>query len=71
MSRVRSARGEIVDFDVLKIKQQLTDNTVVLKPKKNFLDRKISKKVKQAKQPLVQEPVVTTPATPENSEEAK
>lgn len=68
MSRVRSARGEIVDFDVLKIKQQLASNAVVVKPKKNFLDRKLAKKVKQAAQPSVAQPVDTTPAKSDNKE---
>ena len=50
MTKVRSARGELVDFDILKIKNQLKDSKgIEVKTKSNFLDKRLSKKIRQPK----------------------
>jgi len=58
---VRSARGELVDFDLLKIKQQIATapKTQVVKAREDFIDqkfkRRIKKLTKKATQPIVEE----------------
>lgn len=65
MGKTRSARGQIVDFDLLKIKQALVTQAdkVDVKAKSNFLDRRLSKKLAKAVPPKAKtvedQPVVT------------
>lgn len=55
MSRkVRSARGEIVDFDLLQIKNQLASASepVEVKQRQQFVEHRLKKKTKKAEQIL-------------------
>lgn len=56
-ARARSARGELVDFDILKIKQQLANNPIQIgtQERRRFIDEKDGVKPK----------VVTTSPSPE------
>ena len=48
-SDVRSARGELVNFDLLKIKQQMADipKPVVVEARENFVDNKFKRQLKR------------------------
>jgi ribosomal protein S21 len=50
MSKVRSAKGEIVDFDLLKIKQQMqtTPKPVEVKAREDFIEKRLKRR--QARQ---------------------
>ncbi len=54
MPRVKSAKGKVIDFDLLKIKRQLDKKpiTIDVKARQNFIDqkarRRLRKIVKQA-----------------------
>jgi hypothetical protein len=54
---VRSARGEKVDFDLLKIKQQIASapKTTDVKARENFIDQKFKRRLKK----LVRETAAT------------
>lgn len=45
---VRSARGDIVDFDLLKIKQQLASTVapVEVRSRENFIEKRLKRKLK-------------------------
>lgn len=49
---VRSARGTMVNFDLLKIKQQLAlaPKTTEVKARENFIDAKFKRRLKKAQQ---------------------
>jgi hypothetical protein len=49
---VRSARGEVVDFDLLKIKQQMAaaPKTTNVKAREDFIDQKFKRRLKKMKQ---------------------
>jgi hypothetical protein len=59
--RIRSARGEIVDFDILTIKQQIANGkstkqeepAVEVKRQENFIDKRAKRRIIKA----VQKPV--------------
>jgi hypothetical protein len=55
MKQVKSARGVKVDFDLLKIKQDLGNAkpTIDVGERKKFIDAKLSRKLKKAKNALV------------------
>lgn len=55
MSKTRSAKGEIVDFDRLKIKQQLSGQPVTLdvKAREDFIDKKLRRRNRRIKQATV------------------
>lgn len=52
--KVRSARGEMVDFDLLKIKQQIAAGQAptTVKNRQEFIDSKIRRRVKKAPVPI-------------------
>ena len=55
MTKVRSARGQIVDFDLLKIKQEIEGNAippVAVKARQDFIDNRIKRRIKAAKAEL-------------------
>jgi hypothetical protein len=58
MPRTRSAKGQLVDFDLLKIRQKLAAQPVSIdvKAREDFIDKKLSRrrmrKVKTANTPL-------------------
>lgn len=47
----RSARGELVDFDLLKIKQQMaaTPTPPPVAARENFIDQRFKRRLKKAK----------------------
>lgn len=49
---VRSARGTMVNFDLLKIKQQIASapKTTEVKARENFIDAKFKRRLKKAQQ---------------------
>lgn len=57
MSKVRSARGEMVNFDALKIKEQLADRPAPLevKAREDFVDRRLKRRAKRKAQQMVTE----------------
>ncbi len=63
--KVRSARGEMVDFDLLKIKEQIasTPKTVDVQAREAFIDKKLRRRIKKVKkvdkQEVVVEPTIT------------
>lgn len=52
MSKIKSARGEIVDLDLLKIKQQISaaPKTTDVTAREDFIDSKLKRRLKRAKQ---------------------
>ena len=46
---VKSARGQLVDFDLLKIKQQMASapKTTNVKAREDFIDRKFKRRIKK------------------------
>jgi hypothetical protein len=59
----RSARGVVVDFDLLKIKQQIATapKTTDVKARETFIDQKFKRRLKRLTQEVVA-PVRTEPA---------
>ncbi len=53
--KVRSAKGEMVDFDLLKIKEQIASAppTTDVQARQNFVDKRLRRRVKKA-QPVEQ-----------------
>jgi len=51
--RIRSAKGETVDFDLLHIKQQMTSTkpTKSVRARQDFIDRRLRRKIKKAPVP--------------------
>ena len=49
MAKVRSARGEMVDFDLLKIKEQIASSPkpTEVKQRENFIDKKLRRRLKK------------------------
>ena len=49
--RVKSMKGEIVDFDVLKIKQQIAASPapIEVSERKSFIDNKLQRRIRRAK----------------------
>lgn len=47
--KTRSARGEMVDFDLIQIKTQIasTPKTVDVKKREDFIDRKLRRRIKR------------------------
>lgn len=58
---VKSARGESVDFDMIRIKQQIAAAPTNVAPRESFIDSKFRRRLKQ-QQPL---PVVDQQPTEE------
>ncbi len=56
--KVRSARGTEVDFDLIKIKNQMATapKPTDVKNRENFIDRKNRRRVKKA--PIIPEPIL-------------
>lgn len=63
MKRTRSAKGELVDFDILTIKAQIAAGhnakseapTIEVKRQENFIDKKMKRQVTRAKQNTVEQ----------------
>jgi len=66
--KVRSARGAIVDFDLMKIKQQMASAPTPLevKTRQNFIENRLKRRLKKADLPKVESTEVeSTPDMPE------
>lgn len=52
MARTRSAKGEIVDFDLLRIREKLAQKPISLdvKAREDFIDKKLRRRIRKAKQ---------------------
>jgi len=61
--KTRSAKGVMIDFDLLKIKQQIASAppTTDVKKREDFIDRKLRRRVKRIKkvEPVVEDVVET------------
>ena len=66
----RSARGEIVNFDLLQIKDQMAaaPKPVEVKAREDFIEKKLRRRVKRIVRPPV-EPVAVTEAETEEPEQ--
>lgn len=64
---VRTARGQMVDFDLIKIKQQLADMPVPteVKARENFVEKRLKRKLRTKSVPTV------TPVQPEVEDSAE
>jgi hypothetical protein len=49
MSTVKSAKGELVNFDLLRIKQQIASapQTTTVAARQNFIDNKLKRRIKK------------------------
>lgn len=65
--KVRSARGELVDFDLLKIKEQMTaaPPPIDVKQRQNFIERRLRRRVKKV-EPILETNVEPTLPSPED-----
>lgn len=73
MAKVRSARGEVIDFDLLKIKAQIasTPKPATVKAREDFIDKKFKRRVRKLKKDIVTQvaPVEVEPVDLTLSEE--
>ena len=69
--RVRSAKGEVIDFDLLKIKAQIAaaPPSTDVKKREDFIDRKLRRRVKRIKKKVTQTEEVAVEQNIENKEE--
>ncbi len=72
MSKVRSAKGEVVDFDLLKIKSQIAaaPKTTSVQAREDFIDKKFKRRLRKLKRDVVTQvaDVSVEPETPESEE---
>lgn len=72
---VRSARGVIVDFDLLKIKNQIASapKTTSVKAREDFIDQKFKRRLKRLKRDVSKKAQVSDinvePSTEDNNNE--
>ena len=54
--KVRSARGEILDFDLLKIKAQISKapKSIDVKKREDFIDKKLRRRVRKIKKKVTE-----------------
>ncbi len=54
--KVRSAKGQIIDFDLLKIKEQMVDSPrpTNVQARQDFIDQKMRRRVKRVKDQLLE-----------------
>lgn len=54
--KVRSAKGQVIDFDLLRIKQQLGDapTPANVQARQDFIDQKMRRRVKRVKDKLAE-----------------
>ena len=70
-TKTRSAKGAIVDFDLLKIKAQIASAppTTDVKKREDFIDRKLRRRVKRIKKKVVEKVVEESKDTDKKEEE--
>ncbi len=56
-NKIKSARGSVVDFDLLKIKNQIQSSPkpTIVQARENFVESKLKRRIKKLTQPI--EPV--------------
>lgn len=60
--KVRSARGVVVDFDLLKVKQQIAESpTIDVAARENFVEKRLRRRTKRTAVVAVAKPVVEDP----------
>lgn len=54
--KVRTAKGQIIDFDLLKIKEQMVDSPkpTNVQARQDFIDQKMRRRVKRVKDQLLE-----------------
>ena len=69
--KVRSARGVTIDFDELRIKQQLieTPKPTSVKTREEFIDKKLNRRLKKLKRNVVKATKTETDKKEEKTEE--
>lgn len=69
--KIKSARGETVDFDLLKIKEAIASNppTTEVKARQDFIDKRLRRRIKKVAPVVAVEE--TLPGTEEINEEPK
>lgn len=67
---VKSARGVLVDFDLLKIKQQIATapKTSTVKAREDFIDQKFKRRLKKLTRKQTDVPAVDTDTTSDEPE---
>lgn len=67
---VRTARGDMVDFDLIKIKQQLADSPAPteVKARENFVEKRLKRKLKNKTVPAAPKPDAEGEPTDETEE---
>lgn len=67
---VRTARGDMVDFDLIKIKQQLADSPAPteVKARENFVEKRLKRKLRHKTVPAAPIPDVNG-ETPDETDE--
>ncbi len=73
---VRSARGAIVDFDLLKIKEQIASapKPVTVEARENFIDNKFKRKMKKQTREAIDmahDDVISMNTTPKKTEKTE
>lgn len=71
--KVKSARGELVDFDLLKIKRQMASSppTADVKARESFIDRRLRRRVKKNYPKANEEVTKQMPETEDLGQETK
>jgi hypothetical protein len=73
MAKVRSAKGEIVDFDLLKMKQKMVapTETIDVNKRRNLIEQRLRRKIKQVPAPAPAIPQAAENKVDEPIEEVK
>jgi exonuclease I len=69
--RIKSAKGEMVDFDILSIKAQIAagkvvkteEPAVVVKRQDKFIDERVKRRIKKVPEPVNMEPLIDISAS--------
>jgi len=71
--KVTSAKGEVIDFDYLKIKEQLASAPapIEVKNRQNFIENRLKRRLKKKLPVVEQTDVNVEPSLPEPSDEIK
>lgn len=71
--KVKSAKGVVIDFDLLKIKEQIASRppTTDVKKREDFIDKKLRRRVKRIKKDVVAAEEVAEENNTENNTENK
>lgn len=71
MRKVRSAKGQIVDFDLMKIKQQIAAQPapVNVREREDFIDKKVRRRAKKQKTPESKLDITVDPVLSEEEPE--